>query len=289
MTPAHFFLSLVCIFFWGASFPLSKAVLNHIPPFFFMGVRFLLTALIVVPFIKFPKKDAKNLLIFSFIMGIMMTSLFHFGLDRVSASTSLLLIQIQVPFASLMAALFFSEKLEMQRAFGIALAFAGIVLIIGNPDLDGSFLGVVLVVLAAMSFSAGSLYAKKLSHISGLTLFGWMNAFSFLPFLIFAFIFESPDTQMLMRMAQPDLLWIVASIVVGSVFCYTIWYFLLQTYPINQVIPLSMLEPVFGILISVFFLGETLSSGMLFGGILTMVGVATVILRRRPFQRVYKP
>ncbi len=289
MTPFHLFLALLCILFWGASFPISKVILGEISPLFLVAVRFLITGALVAPFTKFPRKDIKDVLVFTLFMGVLMTPLFYFGLQNLSASASVLLVQTQVPIASLMAAIFFSEMLGKQRAIGISLAFIGIIFIVGNPHLDGTFSGVLFTLGAAICFPAGSLYAKRLKHISGFTLNAWMNVFAAIPILILSFIFESPSMEMLEIFSHRHIFWLTSSLIVGSIFCYSVWYFLLQNYEINQVMPLSMLEPVFGIWIAVVFLGESLSTMTAIGGIFTMTGVGVVIFKRRPFQRVYKP
>src|SRR3546814_9270170 len=47
-------------------------------------------------------------------------------------------IQLQVPFASLLAAIFFKDKLGWRRGFGMLIAFFGVAVIAGEPRLERS-------------------------------------------------------------------------------------------------------------------------------------------------------
>ena len=55
---------------------------------------------------------------------------------------------------------------------------------------------------------------------------------------------------------------------------------MLRRYSVNQVIPFTLLVPVFGVLSGVLMLGETLNVQSTLGGIATIAGVAVIVLRR---------
>ncbi len=61
---------------------------------------------------------------------------------------------------------------------------------------------------------------------------------------------------------------------------YSIWYRMMRKFPVNQVMPFTLLVPIFGVLSGVFVLGESLTAMMLLGAALTLLGVAIVVLRR---------
>ena len=61
---------------------------------------------------------------------------------------------------------------------------------------------------------------------------------------------------------------------------YGIWYWLLGRYDMNQAMPFTLLVPLFGVMSGVVFLGESLSLHFVIGGLLTIVGVGVIVLRR---------
>ena len=61
---------------------------------------------------------------------------------------------------------------------------------------------------------------------------------------------------------------------------YGIWYSFLRLYAVNQVMPFTLVVPVFGVMGGVWILGEQVTWQMLLGSVLTVAGVAVIVLRR---------
>src|SRR3546814_7267127 len=61
---------------------------------------------------------------------------------------------------------------------------------------------------------------------------------------------------------------------------YGYWYWLMRRYQMNQIMPATLLVPPFGVLSGVIFLGESLTLTLIAGGLMTIVGVGIIILRR---------
>ncbi len=62
----------------------------------------------------------------------------------------------------------------------------------------------------------------------------------------------------------------------SSIIAYGLWYFLIERYPMNRVVPMTLLAPVLAVVFAVLLLGETVSATMIAGGILTLGGVAVI-------------
>ena len=61
---------------------------------------------------------------------------------------------------------------------------------------------------------------------------------------------------------------------------YGMWYPLLRRYQMNQAMPFTLLVPIFGVASGIVMLGESLSLQTAAGGLMTMAGVAIIVLRR---------
>jgi O-acetylserine/cysteine efflux transporter len=54
----------------------------------------------------------------------------------------------------------------------------------------------------------------------------------------------------------------------------------MRRYSVNQVMPFTLLVPLFGVLSGVVFFGDQLSWPMIIGGVGTILGVAIITIRR---------
>ncbi|HEY7690600.1 MAG TPA: EamA family transporter, partial [Dongiaceae bacterium] len=134
---------------WGVNFAVAKAGVTAMPPIAFVSLRFAAVAIVLLPFLRWPPPRWIDLLLLSVVLGVVHFSLMFSGLVGLDISTASIAIQLQVPFAALLAAYFFGDKLGWRRLTGMAIAFAGVVLIAGEPRLVGNLVPLLLVVAAA--------------------------------------------------------------------------------------------------------------------------------------------
>jgi O-acetylserine/cysteine efflux transporter len=64
----------------------------------------------------------------------------------------------------------------------------------------------------------------------------------------------------------------------SGVFAYGFWYYLLQKYPVGTVLPMTLIVPLNGVLLSVFLLGEVLSPELAFGGAMILLSVVGIYM-----------
>ena len=57
-----------------------------------------------------------------------------------------------------------------------------------------------------------------------------------------------------------------------------IWFYLLRKYPLSKVTPFALLIPVFGCIITAIVLDEEFDLTTIFGGVVTLLGVAFIVL-----------
>ena len=96
-------LALCAPLLLGFGFAIAKPAMQQFPPFLLMGLRFTIAALILVWWVPIPKKLLKDLFIVSLIGGTLSYGLVYMGLDRVDASSSILLVHTEVPFGVIIA------------------------------------------------------------------------------------------------------------------------------------------------------------------------------------------
>ena len=269
---------------WGGGFLFAKAAIDHFPPILLMAFRFSLTALVLVWFVPRPDNNTlKRIFWIALISGAVQYSLTFSGLKGLDASTAIIIVQLEVPFGVLGAVLFLKDRLQLKHVIGIGLAFAGVILIAGEPSLQDNLVYVLLVAGGAMTWAIGQVMVKTLGQVGGFTLIAWVAVFASPQLFLSSWIFEQNHIA---AIREADALVWVAVIYLAFIMTalgYAIWYHLLGKYNVNQVMPFLLLLPVATVMGGVLLLDEVLTNRILIGGALAITGVAIInLVRAKP-------
>jgi O-acetylserine/cysteine efflux transporter len=282
MHARHYFGLLAVTVVWGLNFAMVKIGLSHWPPLLFVGIRFLAVAAVLSPFMRWlPRDKLLQVAALSLTLGVLHFGMIFAGMKRIDAATAAIAVQVQVPFAAILAAFVFKERLHWRRLLGIAIAFLGVLLIAGEPRFEGHLTALALILAAACVWATASIQIKLLGDdIEVFNLNGWVAALAAPQTLFVSWLIEDGQRQAL---ASAD--WRAWSVIAYqaafvTVMGYGVWYAMMRRFPVNQVMPFTLLVPLFGVLSGVLMLGERLTPLMLAGGTLTLAGVAVVVLRR---------
>lgn len=278
MKPLDVLLAILVAVIWGMGFVVAKAAMNHFPPILLMALRFSVTALVLVWWFRPPKGILLDLFWVALVSAALQYSLTFTGLKGVDASTAALLVQLEVPFGVLMGYLVFRDRITLWQLSGMVLAFIGTGLIMGEPTLTNSKFHMILVISGAFTWSVGQVMLKRLGAVGGFTLITWVAVLA-TPQLFLASMMIESDQLMAIRTATWKA-W-MAVIYLGLIMTavgYALWYRLLGIYPVGHVMPFLLLLPVAAVAGGTVFLGETLTTKILTGGALSLVGVAVITL-----------
>jgi len=272
---------LVVTVVWGVNFAVVKAGLNMMPAIAFVALRFAVVGLLLLPWLKWPRRRMAELVGLSVLLGVVHFSLMFTGMRGLDVATASIAIQLQVPFAAILAAIFFNEKLRWRRLSGMAIAFAGVVLIAGEPRLAGNLLPLLLVIAAACTWAGANIQIKHIGDdVDVLSLNGWVALLAAPQLALLSWAVE--DGQLAAIAAADWRLWasIAFQAVLVTIFGYAVWYRMMRRFSVNQVMPFTLLVPVFGVLSGVVFFDDRLTLLMILGGACTILGVAIITIRR---------
>lgn len=278
--PFHIVLFVGVMLIWGLNFAVVKIALLQLPPLLLVALRFALVALLLLPFVPRPHGRWREVMLISFTLGFLHFALMFTGLAGIDASTAAIAIQLQVPFSAILAAFVFGDKPGWRRLLGMAIAFGGVALIAGEPRLGGQYGALALVLSAAMCWSVANIQIKRLEGVSGMTLNAWMAIFATPQLLLGSLILEEGQWAALTTADWSIALAILYQSVAVVVIGYSTWTWLLRQYDINQAMPFTLLVPPIGVLAGIVFLGESLTWALVVGGLLTIAGVAIILIRR---------
>ena len=280
LRPLHMLLILGIMLLWGINFAVAKIGLQQLPPIFLIACRFLLVAILLLPFAKRPHGQWGAIFAIAVVLGLLHFSFMFTGLSTVDAATAAIAIQLQVPFAALLAAVFFKDKLGWRRALGMAIAFIGVAVIAGEPRLNGQYLALSFVIIACFIWSIANVMIKRLKDVDGITLNAWMAVFATPMLFAASAVMEEGQVEAVRQADFWAYFAVVYQAVAVVVIGYGCWYWLMRRYQMNQIMSATLLVPLFGVVSGVVFLGEELTVNLIVGGLMAIAGVAIIIVRR---------
>ncbi|MDH3229902.1 MAG: EamA family transporter [Alphaproteobacteria bacterium] len=281
MKPFDIVLGVIVAVTWGLGLTLAKAALGEFPPILLTAFRFSVTALALVWFVKPPLGQMRRILVISFVISTVQYSLTFTGLAGVDASTAAIVIQLEVPFAALLAAVFLGDRIGLWRIGGMLLAFAGVALIAGQPQMQDELLPLLLVLAGAFVWAVGNILVKTLDGaVDGFRLIAWLAVFSAPQLFIASFLLE--DGQAAAIAGAGWLTWgvILYLGLVMTAFGYGLWFHLLNRHPVSHVMPFLLLLPVTAMISAVLLLDEIVTLVTVAGAALVLTGVGTIMYRQ---------
>jgi len=266
----------------GFGFVIAKPAMQYFPPYLLMGLRFTIPALILVWFFPIPKGLFLDLFKVSFIGSTLQYGLTYTGLNIIDASSAILLIQLEVPFGILIAFFLLKEIPSIKNIIGLLIAFAGVIILTGAPNLEGKYIGVLLTLAGAFTWSLGAVMAKPLSKkIGAFALMTWLCVFSGPILILVSAIFNGNPAQYILSANFYSWLTLIYLGFFMQPIAYGAWYYVLRKYPVNKVMPVLLLLPVVGLITAIFLLGEDPPKQVFLGGTIIIFGVSMILFGKK--------
>ena len=290
MTLRDTLIAAIVPIFLGFGFVIAKPAMEYLPPFLLMGLRFTFVALLLVWWFPIPRGFLKKIFFASLIANTTQYSITYTGLSFIDASAAVLLVQTEVPFGVVFAYFMLKEKPTIRSLVGIAIAFIGVFILTGSPNLDGKFIGVSLVILGSGIWALGQVLVKPLSKkINPLALVAWLGLFSGPILITLSAIFDGNPINYFKT--TPFEVWLIA-IYLGFIMqpiTYGCFYYVLKNNPLYKVLPIvTMGIPPTGLLAAIFLLGEEPTKELFIGGTIIIVGVILIVFNKpkKPYPKV---
>jgi len=274
-------LALCAPLLLGFGFAIAKPAMQQFPPFLLMGLRFTIAALILIWWFPIPKKLLKDLFIVSLIGGTLTYGLVYMGLNRVDASSSILLVHTEVPFGVIIAYFLFKERPGIKNILGMIIAFIGLFILLGAPNLEGKFIGVLLLLFGAFTWSLGMVMAKPLSEkIGGFAVTAWVCIFTGPMLLLGSFIFDGNTINYFLSADSKGWLIVAYLALIMQPLAYGTWYHVMGRNPVHKVMPVMLLLPLTGLSTAIFLLGEEPTKQVFVGGAIILFGVGMILFSK---------
>jgi len=284
----HSFFALIVAFIWGTNFVAIKLAYGSFPPFLLLAIRFTFTIFPLIFFVPKPNASWKLTFMIALFLWIGQFSFIFVGMYLgAPAGLTSLILQSQTIFTLIFSTLWLQYRPQKGEVIGLTLAGLALLCIAIERFTGGTWIGMAIVCPAAICVSLSNiLFAKykpeKPDH--PLAMVVWTSLIPPLPMFIASYIFEEPDALM--------KAWESLTVVTVSSLAYTIyfstliatslWAFLLREYNPSQVVPFTLLIPIFGMGGAAFFLGESYTPMTLIYAVFVLIGLTiNQLLRRR--------
>ena len=266
----------------GFGFVIAKPAMEYFPPYLLMGMRFTIPALILVWWFPIPKGLFLDLFKVSFIGNTLQYGLTYNGLNIIDASSAVLLIQLEVPFGILIAFFLLKEIPSIKNIIGLVIAFFGVFILTGAPNLEGKYFGVLLTLSGAFTWSLGAVMAKPLSKkIGAFALMTWLAVFSGPMLILISAIVNGNPIQYILIANFNSWLTVLYLGFFMQPAAYGAWYYVLSKYPVNKVMPVLLLLPITGLITAIFLLGEDPPKQVFLGGTVIVLGVGMILFGKK--------
>ncbi|HLG84933.1 MAG TPA: EamA family transporter [Bradyrhizobium sp.] len=267
---------------WGYQFVVIKVGVTEFPPLFFLSLRFLAIALLLVPLVKRPtRRQFGPVAAISIFLGGLNFGLFYVGLGLGSGSMSAVAYQLATPFTVLLAWPLLAERPSLTTSAGVVLAFAGVVVLAAGPALSANALPLLLVVGAAFSFAVSNVLTKRYGPFEPMMLMGWSSLLTVPQVMAMSVLLEYGQLASLATADERGWLALAYTIFIGGIVGFGLWFWLIARCSMGRVAPFGLLLPVFALMSSVLFLGERMTPKLIVGGLLAISGVAITQVRPR--------
>ena len=278
MKTRDIFIALLVPVVLGFGFVIAKPAMLYFPPYLLMGMRFTIPALILVWWFPLPKGLYLDLFKVSLIGSTLQYGLTYTGLNIIDASSAILLVQLEVPFGIIIAFFLLKEVPTIKNIVGLGIAFLGVFILTGAPNLEGKYIGILLTISGAFTWALGAVMAKSLSKkIGAFALMTWLCVFSGPMLLLVSLVFDGNPMQYILYANLNSWLTVIFLGFFMQPIGYAAWYYVLKKYPVNKVMPVLLILPVTGLVTSVFLLGEDPPRQVFLGGLVIILGVALIL------------
>lgn len=290
-------LAVFCCLLWGSAFPSIKAgyemfeigAQDSMSQILFAGIRFLLAGVLTIIFgsliqgkALFPKKTSwKMVCTLSVFQTMLQYFFFYIGLAHASGVKSSIINGMTTFFAILLACLVRKqEHLSSEKIIGCLLGTAGVIIVsLSGGSIDAGFAldGEGFILIAAVSYAVSSVLIKEYSvKENPVTLSGYQFLIGGFVMMVVGFLVGGR-----IHLTKPiGILLIIYMALISSV-AYSIWGILLKHNPVSSVTIYGFSNPIFGALLSAFFLAEWDKLNLRYVAALLLVSLGIYVVNRK--------
>lgn len=282
---------------WGASWPWGRIVAQSMPPLAAASLRFVLASVVLVLWLYRGgcAAELRTLRLRQWIgltcaaaVGVLGYSIFFLlALQTVPAGKAAMVVTLNPVLTMLFAALLFREPVNALMCLGITLAVSGALYALSGGSLltlqpASVGVGELLLLGCAGCWVAYTLIGRLiLTSVGPLTTTTVTAIMGALLLLATSLGVEGPDAWGELIQAPRQAWYSIAALAFGATALAYAWYLNgVKVLGAGVAATYMSLVPLFGLLLSGIWLGETLTASLLAGGVIAIVGMLLIHVGR---------
>jgi drug/metabolite transporter (DMT)-like permease len=284
-------LMVLVAILWGSAFPVTRLLLEEMPPLGAAAWRTLLAALSVAVFAALrgefgwlwpAPEDRRRLAILAVLGGALFLIAMNLAIFLTGASITSFVVGTYPLLAVAVAAVLLGEPLGRRGLGALAVAALGLVLLARPGGAHVEVLGVLVALGAALSFALylglARLWADP-ARLPTLTVAFWLLVSSLLVSGLLQVLVDASELlPHLSLQGWTALVWLALP---ASALPHVLVIATLRRMPASRAAPFLLLIPISGALLAAALLGERLDQIQLAGAGLILLGIAVATLRGR--------
>jgi len=285
MRAFDFWVMILCCACWGGNFVVTAWALggSSVPPFMLAAARAALVLVMVGVFLFRPlPKHFLKLLMVAFCVGPVHLGLLYTGLQTASASGASILSQALIPLATLLSVVWLKEHIGWRRSLAICGALIGVMIMIYEPGALSFDPGLIYVLGAYVSMAVGTVIIRRIPEVDWRVYVAWTAVLVLILSTVMSLLFEGNHAEIWRVDKTPLLIAACYAAVAVSVIAHGQYFRLLQSYPVDRVVPLTILVTVFATVFGILILDEVLYPRYIIGAALILPCVWIIARRGTP-------
>ncbi len=274
---------------WGGMYVVVKVVVSVIPPLELVWMRYLVAiiALFLIGLAKrlswrIHRRDILLIITIGIIGNTISIVTQEIGTNLSSAQMGAIITSSTPAFMVIFARLLLKERLNLKKGISVGLATIGVLLIVGNGQIDmANQLGGISLLVAALTWALMSVLLKRVpSNYSPIV----VTTYSILVAIIILtpFVLGRLDEIDLSQLTRPTI-WggILYLGIVSTAYAFILWNRGLQLLNASSGGLFFFFQPLVGTLLGWVLLGESIGGMFWVGSILILSGVLLVIREKK--------
>ncbi|KAA1184355.1 DMT family transporter [Photorhabdus heterorhabditis] len=278
--------TLLVILIWSFGWILTKVGLDHMPPFTFAALRFVIAAvlMLLIASIKykcnhFSRKEWCIVILVGLTQTTLMFTFINIGMQNVSVGKASILIYSMPIWSAVLAYLFLQEPLKAKDILILCFGIIGVYFVfVPGISIESDIFGLFLLLLSAISWAVSNILVKKyFAKHNKFVLTTWQMLFGSVGLVALSFWFENPLGLSLNYIEWGILLY---TSIFASVVAFTLWFSILPSLNVMSSTMPSLLIPFFVIMFDSIFLEQSVTVSVAMGLILIALSCILTALRK---------
>ncbi len=268
---------------WGSTYLGIMLAIRTLPPFLMSSARFLVAGALLTAWsarggARPTLRQWRSALVIGAALLVTGNGVITWAEKRVDSGVAALLVATMPLWMALLDRIVFGRRLAPAAGLGLVVGLGGVAVLVGPGGGGTDLVGALACVLAALSWAAGSLYARHAAMPENSQTGAGMEMLAAGALLAVVGVTAGEIGQFHPGAVSAESLLALAYLVVfGSIVAFNAYIWILKAAPTSIVSTYAYVNPVVAVLLGAAFLSEPITARTLLAGLAIVASVALIV------------